>query len=114
MRAYRLRAGYKLPLLIFTEDEALALTLSLLVARESGVVTSAPAFEGVRTRIRASAPAGEAYTGLTAVALVPVSPSRFQVLEVDADTPIRAFAESNGLLFRPGRGFYQFTKAETI
>jgi hypothetical protein len=68
----------------------------------------------VRTRIRSSAPAGEAYTVLTAADLVPVPPSRFQVLEVDADTPIRAFAESNGLLFRPGRGFYQFTKAETI
>jgi hypothetical protein len=68
----------------------------------------------VRTHIRASAPIGEAYPGLTAADLLPVPPSRFQVLEVDADTAIRAFAESNGLLFRPGRGFYQFTKAETI
>ena len=45
--AYRLRAGYKLPPLIFTEDEALALTLSLLIARESGLATTEPAFEGV-------------------------------------------------------------------
>jgi hypothetical protein len=68
----------------------------------------------VRTHIGASVPAGEAYPSLTAADLLPVPPSRFQALEVDADTPIRAFAESNGLLFRPGRGFYQFIKAETI
>jgi hypothetical protein len=68
----------------------------------------------LRARIRSGAPAGEAYTGLSAADLVPVPPSRFQVLDVDADTGIRAFAEGNGLLFRPGRGFYQFTKPETI
>jgi predicted DNA-binding transcriptional regulator YafY len=55
--AYRLRAGYKLPPLIFTEDEALALTLSLLVARESGVVTTAPAFEGVLAKVERVLPA---------------------------------------------------------
>lgn len=49
--AYRLRPGYKLPPLIFTEDEALALTLSLLVARESGVVTATPAFAGVLAKV---------------------------------------------------------------
>src|SRR5260370_180810 len=32
--AYRLRPGYNLPPLIFAEDESLALTLSLLLARE--------------------------------------------------------------------------------
>lgn len=32
--AYRLKPGFKLPPLMFTEDEALALTLSLLMARE--------------------------------------------------------------------------------
>jgi hypothetical protein len=70
--------------------------------------------DDVRTRIRASAPAGAAYIGLSSADLVPVPPSRFQVLEVDADTAIRAYAEGNGLRFLPGRGFYQFTKAETI
>jgi predicted DNA-binding transcriptional regulator YafY len=35
--AYRLRSGYKLPPLIFTEDEAAVLTLSLLMARENGL-----------------------------------------------------------------------------
>jgi predicted DNA-binding transcriptional regulator YafY len=55
--AYRLRAGYKLPPLIFTEDEALALTLSLLVARASDLVTAAPAFEGVLAKVERLLPA---------------------------------------------------------
>src|SRR5262249_7550814 len=57
--AYRLRAGYKLPPLIFTEDEALALTLSLLVARESGLVTAAPAFAGVLAKVDRVLPAAK-------------------------------------------------------
>src|SRR5213078_4802154 len=55
--AYRLRPGYKLPPLIFTEEEALALTLSLLVARESGVVPTAPAFAGVLAKVERVLPA---------------------------------------------------------
>src|SRR5258706_7024745 len=39
---YFLRPGYKLPLLIFTEDESLALTLSPLVAREHGLAQTPP------------------------------------------------------------------------
>lgn len=49
--AYHLRPGYKLPPLIFTEDESFALTLSLLMAREQGLVTAAPAFEGVLAKV---------------------------------------------------------------
>lgn len=49
--AYRLRPGYKLPPLIFTEDESLALTLSLLLARENGLAQTSPAFEGVLAKI---------------------------------------------------------------
>ncbi|GHO47960.1 helix-turn-helix transcriptional regulator [Ktedonospora formicarum] len=49
--AYRLRPGYKLPPLIFTEDEALALTLSLLAARETGLAQTSPAFEGSLAKI---------------------------------------------------------------
>jgi predicted DNA-binding transcriptional regulator YafY len=49
--AYRLRPGYKLPPLIFTEDESLALTLSLLMARENGLATTDPAFEGALAKI---------------------------------------------------------------
>src|SRR5690348_12201383 len=49
--AYRLRPGYKLPPLMFTEDEALALTLSLLLAREHGLAQTAPSFEGALAKI---------------------------------------------------------------
>lgn len=55
--AYRLRPGYKLPPLIFTEDEALALTLSLLLARQTGLATAAPAFEGVLAKVERVLPA---------------------------------------------------------
>jgi hypothetical protein len=39
-----------------------------------------------------------------------VHPSRFQILYVDRDTPIKDFVVDNGLTFKTGRGFYEFTK----
>jgi predicted DNA-binding transcriptional regulator YafY len=49
--AYRLRSGYKLPPLIFSEDESLALTLSLLLARERGLAQTSPAVESVLAKL---------------------------------------------------------------
>ena len=49
--AYRLRPGYKLPPLIFTEEESLALTLSLVMAREQELAQTSPAFEGVMAKV---------------------------------------------------------------
>ena len=47
--------------------------------------------------------------------LTPVAPSRFQVLEVGAEkVSIKQFATDNGLTFKVGRGFYEFTKPEVI
>jgi hypothetical protein len=43
-----------------------------------------------------------------------VTPGRFQVLEVDNDISIKAFVLENALTFKTGRGFYEFTKTETI
>jgi len=43
-----------------------------------------------------------------------VPPGRFQVLEVDKDAAIRDYVTENGLRFKKGRGFYEFTKTETI
>ncbi|MFP2958866.1 hypothetical protein ACLEPN_13730 [Myxococcus sp. 1LA] len=43
-----------------------------------------------------------------------VPPGRFQVLDVDKAQPIKDFVQENGLRFKPGRGFYEFTKTETI
>ena len=43
-----------------------------------------------------------------------VDPSRFQVLTVHSDCDIQSFVEENGLLFKKGRGFYEFTKRVLI
>lgn len=46
--------------------------------------------------------------------LVPVPPTRFQILTVPYTTDIKSFVESTGATFRKGRGFYEFTKSEMI
>ncbi|NTW13819.1 MAG: hypothetical protein HGA31_02180 [Candidatus Moranbacteria bacterium] len=46
--------------------------------------------------------------------LIPVPAGRFQVMGIDANQAIREFVEEQGLTFKTGRGFYQFTKPETI
>ncbi|MGI8477486.1 MAG: helix-turn-helix transcriptional regulator [Thermomicrobiales bacterium] len=48
---YRLRHGFKLPPLMFSDDEALAVTLGLLVARRLGLVGAAPAVEGALAKV---------------------------------------------------------------
>jgi hypothetical protein len=50
----------------------------------------------------------------TATDLRAVAPGRFQTLAVDNDISIKAFVLENGLTFKVGRGFYEFTKTETI
>jgi len=64
--AYRLRPGYKLPPLIFTEDESLALTLSLLLARENGLAQTSPAVESVLAKVERVLPQATR-TGIQAV-----------------------------------------------
>lgn len=47
--------------------------------------------------------------------LKPVDPSRFQVVHLDTDAVIKPFVvEKMGANFKVGRGFYQWTKTETI
>jgi len=48
---YRLRAGYKLPPLLFTTEEAVALTLGLLDLRRSGLEAPAAAVEGALAKV---------------------------------------------------------------
>lgn len=43
-----------------------------------------------------------------------VDAGRFQQIVVDYDQPIKVLVEANGLVFKTGRGFYEFTKKETI
>src|SRR5215471_14221911 len=54
---YRMRPGYKLPPLMFTEDEALAMTLGLLAARRLGLAVAAPAIEGALAKVDRVLPA---------------------------------------------------------
>lgn len=46
--------------------------------------------------------------------LTAVDAARFQVLDVDERCDIKSFVQKNGLLFKTGRGFYEFTKPEKI
>jgi predicted DNA-binding transcriptional regulator YafY len=48
---YRLRPGFKLPPLMLTEDEALAVTLGLLAAQRLGLAGPVPAVEGALAKI---------------------------------------------------------------
>ena len=48
---YRLRRGFKMPPLMFTEEEALALTLGLLAAKRVGIATTTPSLEGALAKI---------------------------------------------------------------
>ncbi|GAC1454430.1 MAG: YafY family protein [Ktedonobacterales bacterium] len=55
--AYRLLPGFKLPPLMFSEDEALALTLGLLTARRLGLTLATPAVEGALAKVERVLPA---------------------------------------------------------
>ncbi len=49
--AYSLRPGFKLPPLMFRDDEAFALTIGLIAARKLGLAVAAPAVESVLAKI---------------------------------------------------------------
>src|SRR3954467_4496139 len=48
---YRLVAGYKLPPMMFTDEEAQALSLGLIAARGLGLSDAAPAIESVQAKL---------------------------------------------------------------
>lgn len=49
--AYRLRPGFRLPPMMFTDEEALALTLGLRALRHLGLTAFAPATEGAAAKL---------------------------------------------------------------
>jgi predicted DNA-binding transcriptional regulator YafY len=55
---YRIRPGFKLPPLMLTDDEALAITLSLIAARRQGSVADAVTIEGALAKIERVLPDG--------------------------------------------------------
>ena len=56
--AYTLRPGFKLPPIMFTDEEALALALGLLSARRLGLSGAAPAVEGAQAKLERVMPEG--------------------------------------------------------
>lgn len=54
---YALVAGFKLPPMMFSEDEALALSVGLLGARSLGLERAAPAIAGVQAKLERAMPA---------------------------------------------------------
>src|SRR5215212_9904080 len=56
--AYALRPGFRLPPMMFTDEEALALALGLLSARRLGLSGAAPAVEGAQAKLERVMPAG--------------------------------------------------------
>jgi predicted DNA-binding WGR domain protein len=116
----RIGGGYHVPLdqFSFVTDMVMAVCY-----RQSGEEQLQRYEEEVKTQGRMnrglnrifSTMLGRAATTAVAEAdLSAVPPGRFQVLDVDEDGPIKAFVEANGLTFKTGRGFYEFTKTETI
>ena len=49
--AYVMGAGFKLPPMMFTDDEALALSIGLLAARQLGLAEAAPAVESAQAKL---------------------------------------------------------------
>ncbi|WP_394778704.1 helix-turn-helix transcriptional regulator [Undibacterium sp.] len=55
---YALVAGYKLPPMIFSDDEALALSIGLLAARKLGLAEAAPAVASAQAKLERVMPQG--------------------------------------------------------
>ena len=55
---YRLVAGFKLPPMMFTDDEALALSVGLLAARGLGLAEAAPAVASAQAKLERVMPGG--------------------------------------------------------
>jgi len=55
---YRLRPGFKLPPMMFTDDEALALSVGLLAARNLGLAEAAPAVSSAMAKLERVTPVG--------------------------------------------------------
>jgi predicted DNA-binding transcriptional regulator YafY len=74
--AYSLRPGFKLPPMMFTEDEALGLGLALLAARRLGLSGVAPAVEGALTKVERVMPEvlGEKIRALEETVILAVAP----------------------------------------
>ena len=93
---YRLRPGYKLPPLMFTDDEALAVTLGLLTTRRLGflgLADAAPAVEGALAKIERVLPVGLRERAQAVQAVVAINPASLAAPAWDG-APTAADAQS--------------------
>ncbi len=93
---YRLRPGYKLPPLMFTDDEALAVTLGLVVTRRLGflgLADAAPAVEGALAKIERVLPMGLRERAQAAQTMVAINPASLTAPTWD-DESLEAAAQS--------------------
>jgi predicted DNA-binding transcriptional regulator YafY len=76
---YRLRPGFKLPPMMFTDDEAFALTIGLLAARKLGLAVAAPAVEGAQAKLERVLPQAlqEQVRAIQETLILDVNASRF-------------------------------------
>ena len=82
--AYFLRPGFRLPPMMFTDDEALGLALALLATRALGLSGVAPAVEGALAKLERVMPEAERERAgdLRAVALAAGAPAEPLAREV--------------------------------
>ena len=87
--AYRLRPGFKLPPLMFSNEEALAVVLGLLAARRLGLTVDVTATEGALAKIERVLP--ETLRGqIQAVSGMP-----YDTPKVWANSPVTSFSSSS-------------------
>jgi hypothetical protein len=112
--------GYRVPLDQFSDITEILLALCYQQSSPEAAVTYIESVEMIRSINRNLSAAFNIITGKAPKTvhadsrLVPVEIGRFQILDVDKDCAIKQFVLDNGLKFKIGRGFYQFTKREEI
>lgn len=86
--AYRLKPGFRLPPMMFTDEEAFALTLGLRALRHLGLGAFAPATEGAAAKLGRVLPDSIRNRANTVEEVVAVEPGPW-VISTSAESPIR-------------------------
>ncbi len=86
--AYRIRRGFRLPPMMFTDEEAFALTLGLRALRHLGLSAFAPATEGAAARLGRVLPEALRDSAKAVDRIVAVEPGPW-VISTSADSLIR-------------------------
>src|SRR5919112_5348506 len=87
---YRLRPGFRLPPLVFSDDEALALTLGLLSARRLGLMTTPSTVESALAKLERVLPADVRAPVSGVQETLTIDQARGQA--IPAPTPVMALA----------------------